>query len=106
METSSQQKTLGPRSLPSNARTCSIKRCASTASLRTPRNGTARRSEGCDPNSQFLGLSHSKETTMQLGMIGLGRMGGNMVLRLLRGGHECVAFDRDTKRTGEFDASE
>jgi 6-phosphogluconate dehydrogenase len=31
---------------------------------------------------------------MQLGMIGLGRMGGNMVRRLLHGGHECVVFDR------------
>ncbi|MEW6209958.1 MAG: phosphogluconate dehydrogenase (NAD(+)-dependent, decarboxylating) [Acidobacteriota bacterium] len=30
---------------------------------------------------------------MQLGMIGLGRMGGNMVRRLLRAGHECVVFD-------------
>ena len=30
---------------------------------------------------------------MRLGMIGLGRMGGNMVRRLLRAGHECVAFD-------------
>ncbi|HZT74004.1 MAG TPA: decarboxylating 6-phosphogluconate dehydrogenase [Terriglobales bacterium] len=32
---------------------------------------------------------------MQLGMIGLGRMGANMVRRLMRGGHECVAFDRN-----------
>jgi 6-phosphogluconate dehydrogenase len=31
---------------------------------------------------------------MQLGMIGLGRMGANMVRRLLRGGHQCVVFDR------------
>src|SRR3977135_814585 len=30
---------------------------------------------------------------MQLGMIGLGRMGANMVRRLLKGGHECVAFE-------------
>jgi 6-phosphogluconate dehydrogenase len=30
---------------------------------------------------------------MQLGMIGLGRMGGNMVQRLLNGGHHCVVFD-------------
>ena len=30
---------------------------------------------------------------MQLGMIGLGRMGGNMVRRLLKGGHACVVFD-------------
>jgi 6-phosphogluconate dehydrogenase len=32
---------------------------------------------------------------MQLGMVGLGRMGANMVRRLLKGGHECVVFDRD-----------
>jgi 6-phosphogluconate dehydrogenase len=32
---------------------------------------------------------------MQLGMIGLGRMGANMVLRLMRAGHQCVVYDRD-----------
>ncbi len=32
---------------------------------------------------------------MQIGMIGLGRMGGNMVMRLVQGGHEVVAYDRD-----------
>ncbi|HLJ40239.1 MAG TPA: decarboxylating 6-phosphogluconate dehydrogenase [Candidatus Acidoferrales bacterium] len=30
---------------------------------------------------------------MQIGMVGLGRMGANMVRRLMRGGHQCVAFD-------------
>src|SRR5687767_8505414 len=30
---------------------------------------------------------------MQLGMVGLGRMGSNMVRRLMRGGHECVVYD-------------
>ncbi|MFQ5751458.1 MAG: NAD(P)-binding domain-containing protein, partial [bacterium] len=30
---------------------------------------------------------------MQIGMIGLGRMGANMVQRLLNGGHQCVVFD-------------
>src|SRR5438105_5830948 len=30
---------------------------------------------------------------MQLGMIGLGRMGANLVRRLMRGGHECVVYD-------------
>src|SRR5580692_931294 len=30
---------------------------------------------------------------MQLGMVGLGRMGANMVRRLLTGGHRCVVFD-------------
>ncbi len=34
------------------------------------------------------------KTTMQLGMIGLGRMGANMVRRLIRGGHQCVVYDR------------
>src|SRR6478672_1669925 len=32
-------------------------------------------------------------TPMQLGMIGLGRMGANLVRRLMRDGHSCVAFD-------------
>ena len=32
---------------------------------------------------------------MQLGMIGLGRMGANMVRRLIRGGHHCVVYDRN-----------
>ena len=36
----------------------------------------------------------SRRERMQLGMIGLGRMGANMVRRLLKGGHQCVVFDR------------
>ena len=36
---------------------------------------------------------------MQLGMIGLGRMGANMVRRLLRGGHQCVVCDRNPDAT-------
>ena len=34
---------------------------------------------------------------MQLGMIGLGRMGANMVRRLMKGGHECVVYDRSAE---------
>ncbi len=34
---------------------------------------------------------------MQIGMIGLGRMGANMVLRLLRHNHECVVYDRNAE---------
>ena len=34
---------------------------------------------------------------MQLGMIGLGRMGGNIVRRLMRAGHSCVVYDADAK---------
>src|SRR5215468_3711173 len=39
---------------------------------------------------------------MQLGMIGLGRMGANMVRRLLKGGHECVVFDMSPKAVAEL----
>jgi 6-phosphogluconate dehydrogenase len=38
-----------------------------------------------------------REYIMQIGMIGLGRMGANMVRRLLNGGHECVVFDMSPK---------
>jgi 6-phosphogluconate dehydrogenase len=41
---------------------------------------------------------------MQLGMIGLGRMGANMVLRLMRDGHECVAFDLNPDAVRQVDA--
>src|SRR6516165_6199459 len=39
---------------------------------------------------------------MQLGMVGLGRMGANMVRRLLKGGHQCVVFDRSPKTVNEL----
>jgi len=39
---------------------------------------------------------------MELGMIGLGRMGANMVRRLLRGGHQCVVFDKSEKARAEL----
>jgi 6-phosphogluconate dehydrogenase len=39
---------------------------------------------------------------MQLGMIGLGRMGANMVRRLLKAGHQCVVFDRSAKAVEEL----
>ena len=36
---------------------------------------------------------------MDIGMIGLGRMGGNMAQRLIRGGHRVVGFARDPERS-------
>src|SRR5712671_7109680 len=41
---------------------------------------------------------------MQLGMVGLGRMGANMVRRLLKGGHQCVVFDMSPKAVSELAA--
>jgi 6-phosphogluconate dehydrogenase len=39
---------------------------------------------------------------MQLGMIGLGRMGGNMVRRLMKAGHSCAVFDLDAAKVDEL----
>ncbi len=39
---------------------------------------------------------------MQLGMIGLGRMGANMVRRLMRDGHQCVVFDRSPQAVADL----
>ena len=38
---------------------------------------------------------------MQAGIIGLGRMGGNIARRLMRAGHSCVVFDRDAKAVAD-----
>jgi 6-phosphogluconate dehydrogenase len=43
--------------------------------------------------SDVVGGEPRKVAAMQVGMIGLGRMGANMVRRLLRAGHECVVSD-------------
>ncbi len=39
---------------------------------------------------------------MQMGMIGLGRMGSGMVQRLLAGGHQCVVYDQDEKAAAKL----
>ena len=39
---------------------------------------------------------------MQLGMIGLGRMGGNIVRRLMKNGHSCVVYDKSADTVHEF----
>jgi 6-phosphogluconate dehydrogenase len=42
------------------------------------------------------------KTTLQLGIIGLGRMGANMARRLIRGGHQCVVYDRSPQTIKEL----
>jgi 6-phosphogluconate dehydrogenase len=39
---------------------------------------------------------------MQIGMVGLGRMGANMVRRLLKGGHQCVVYNRTQKAVDDL----
>jgi 6-phosphogluconate dehydrogenase len=41
---------------------------------------------------------------MQLGMIGLGRMGANIVRRLMADGHECVVYDVNADAIAELEA--
>src|SRR2546421_11674633 len=41
---------------------------------------------------------------MQLGMVGLGRMGANLVRRLMRHGHECVAYDVNAAMIEQLEA--
>ena len=40
---------------------------------------------------------------MQIGMVGLGRMGANMVRRLMRGGHAAAVFDLSADRVRELE---
>lgn len=39
---------------------------------------------------------------MQIAIVGLGRMGGNIARRLMKGGHACVVYDRDAKAVAEI----
>src|SRR4029434_8467897 len=60
-----------------------------------------------NPGTRSLGASTQassivKESAVQLGMIGLGRMGANMARRLLAGGHQCVVFDRSPNAIAEL----
>src|SRR4051794_30537952 len=48
------------------------------------------------------GPRKERNQIMQIGMVGLGRMGANMARRLLRGGHNCVVFDMSQKAIGEL----
>src|SRR6202020_193333 len=42
---------------------------------------------------ESVGTHYEREAHVQLGMVGLGRMGANLVRRLMRDGHTCVVFD-------------
>lgn len=42
------------------------------------------------------------DSKIQIGMVGLGRMGANMVRRLIRGGHECVVYDRSPQAVADL----
>src|SRR5713226_2000712 len=77
--------------------------------LRRPRWGGHRDeaiADGREPhrgrNRTGRAIGSSKESAMQLGMIGLGRMGANMVRRLLQGGHQGVVFDMSGEAVQEL----
>jgi len=55
-----------------------------------------RREEELMAAIRYAGLEdHCSEHAMQIAMLGLGRMGANMAPRLMKGGHDCVVYDRD-----------
>src|SRR4051812_23938197 len=55
--------------------------------------GPANGSHRSRPGTSAAGTRSRKEEVMQLGMVGLGRMGANLVRRLMQDGHECVVYD-------------
>ena len=61
---------------------------------RVPQSSRPQGEQGLDQSR----AAPERSIAMQLGMIGLGRMGANMVRRLMRRGHECVVFDVDPGR--------
>src|SRR5262249_37719598 len=66
------------------------------------RHGSATRSDHAGNALNQTNEYFSEGELMQLGMIGLGRMGANMVRRLIRKGHECVVFDRSPQAVAEL----
>jgi 6-phosphogluconate dehydrogenase len=52
--------------------------------------------------SEAAAAASEEDLLVQLGMIGLGRMGANMVRRLLKGAHQCVVFDMSAKAVAEL----
>src|SRR5262245_57307575 len=54
------------------------------------------------PNRALTKIVTNLQHIMQIGMIGLGRMGANMVRRLLKNGQECVVFDRSPNLVHEL----
>jgi 6-phosphogluconate dehydrogenase len=55
-----------------------------------------------EPRDRNLLGEPERKNPMQLGMIGLGRMGANMVRRLLRAGHQCAVYDRSADSVQEL----
>src|SRR5262249_4543455 len=60
-----------------------------------------RRGRGAARGRGHKQMGASKELSMQLGIIGLGRMGANMALRLLAGGHDIAVYDKSRKAIDE-----
>src|SRR5262245_56659376 len=90
----------GPGRLPGIGRPRAAR--AKSSSRQGSRRGTfsaqRRLCESAPVNNQL----HKERIPMQMGMIGLGRMGANMVRRLLRGGHQCVVFDTHKEAIDEL----
>ena len=69
-----------------------------------PQRGRRRGQGGADAAGRGQAARARIGAAMQLAMLGLGKMGGNMVQRLLKGGHRVIAYDVDPRRATELAA--
>src|SRR5262249_12678648 len=79
------------RFLPDSVVSADTARAGSTVAV----DGSGRRIPQTAHGGMRIAPGGQGDCRMQIGMIGLGRMGGNMVRRLLRGGHDCLVYDRN-----------
>src|SRR5439155_13033667 len=88
-----------PRSFPDLQELAQKKSKVSVLVLEYWRN--SRQNSASDPPfSENEIVSMKSQSAMQLGMVGLGRMGANMVRRLIKGSCECVVYDRAPQSVG------
>src|SRR5262249_47498071 len=66
-----------------------------------PRSGRRRLRVAARPRPARVPRPHGESLAMQLGMIGLGRMGGNMTTRLVQAGHQVQTYDPKAPSTAE-----
>ncbi len=100
-------KATSPRSSRTSCRSSASTSPISIAGCLPSRRRCARRSGAADggTNATRPGRRHHQggPVAMRIGFVGLGRMGANMVRRLLKDGHEVVAYNRTAEKTKEIE---
>src|SRR3954447_8558044 len=103
------RRATSPRSSRTSCRSCGSTCATSRPAWRRSRPRCARRWTGAEHGvgraRRRLGTTQQVggSAAMRIGFVGLGRMGANMVRRLLRDGHEVVAYNRTPEKTREIE---